>query len=498
MIETESLNAVIGLLYFAAIPLTVVLSSIIRKRYRRRIVASMMTTTAAPEGAFATAAATFPNGHDLQFETIRSGQRVPLRLKLGLRYLASGFAYALSLTVILFVLNEFEFLPIRTSVVVLSFTTPAVLLAMLVAGFRWYWVLLAFIGWTWVLYGIAPESNDIIGMLAMPSAFVALLLANPRMRTTTVPLYLGAIAFLIPMLFVLDVLYGVLLYMPTLPLIESLSPSLALGVFGVLSVALVVAAGVGFALIVLRLVGHLAAGSSELMMQHDALWMFQTLWMIALGWGTIGPPVLLYLLAFLAYRLVLFALRGAAASQPELLLLLRVFGKRSSQQSLARSHLLNWREKGPVMLIGADDLATETLDASELAAFLQRKIGTLFINTPADLEASVANAAARLGDGLYPMQDYYCRDNSWRPTIMSLMARAGRVLLDLRGFSADNLGVQFEIGQLAQRVPADRITVLYDTTTDVALAQQLFNEAWQESAGSSESQTDCIRFQVVE
>jgi hypothetical protein len=238
----------------------------------------------------------------------------------------------------------------------------------------------------------------------------------------------------------------------------------------------VLAVGIGGALVAVRLAARATAGSSELMMQHDIIWLFQTIWIIGLDWGTNGPVALLYLLAFAAWRLVLFLLRPKGDAT-EINLLLRVFGQRRSQTRLARGLLLDWRMDGPVLLIGASDLATETLDASELAAFLLRRLDRIFIGSPDDLARARTEGETRLGDGLFPMQDYYCRDDSWRPTVLTLMSRARRVLVDMRGFDPANRGIRYEIDALAARVPAAHITVLVEPE-GIEPAQALFTQAW--------------------
>lgn len=494
MIDADTFNAFIGLIFILAVPLTFVLSLIIRRLYRKGIVKAMMETSGVAEDQFPLTPATRPNGNELEFDIKAGGVRRRFRIKLGARYFLAGLAYAVVVTVVMFVTDGIEFLPVRTSVVVLSFTTPALIMGLIAAGLRWYWVIFVLVFWVWLLYQIAPESNDVIGMLAGPSALMALILANPFMRTTTVPIFLMSVALLVPLMFVLHVMMGVMLYgLPEFLVVYF--PPWATWVFTVLvSLGIVLGIGLIFALLAVRFIGRLTLGSSEYVMQNDVLWAFQTIFLIALAWGAVGAVALFYILAFAAYRLVLWILKGKGGVEPELLLLLRVFGNRKSQQKLSRGRLLEWRQSGPVMLIGSADLATETLDAWELAAFLRRRLGELFINSPQDLSEAVTGGGDRLSDGLYPMQDYYCRDNSWRPTIKTLMSRASKVLLDLRGFGPENRGVQFEINELSLRVRARDITVLYDDTTDMILAQNLFREAWGAGGGNG---VDTIRFSRV-
>lgn len=129
----------------------------------------------------------------------------------------------------------------------------------------------------------------------------------------------------------------------------------------------------------IRLVARVTAGASEFMMQHDVVWMVKTLWLIGLGWGTNGPLTLPYGFGFAAYRLTPILLRPRMSTN-EVSLLLRVLGQRKSQTRLPRGVLLDWRQRGPVLSIGASYLATEMLDALELAAFLNRRLLRIFFS----------------------------------------------------------------------------------------------------------------------
>ncbi len=420
--------------------------------------------------------ASAPNRSRLEFDVAPLPRRGRLRLGLATRYLIAGLAYSLVLVAIMFVLNGIAFLPIRFGVVVGAFAFTGLVMALYVAGVRWYVFALIAVLWILLLYLVAPQSNAVILMLSLPSLVLALLVANPLLRTTTLPLFLVSVSLVVPLILSLEVVYLAMQW----GVLDGLTPYLPSMVLGALYVALglsvVLGVGIGVALVAVRLIARATAGSSEFMMQHDVVWMFQTIWLIGLGWGTNGPAVLLYALAFLSYRAVLRLLRPSGEATA-MNLHLRVFGQRRSQTRLARGLLLDWRLDGPVLLIGAADLATETLDASELAAFLTRQLDSVFVGTPEDLATALAAGDTRLGDGLFPMQDYYCRDNAWRPAVLTLMSRARRVLIDLRGFDPANRGIRYEIDALAARVPADLITVVVEPD-GVAPAQDLFSQAW--------------------
>jgi hypothetical protein len=52
------------------------------------------------------------------------------------------------------------------------------------------------------------------------------------------------------------------------------------------------------------------------------------------------------------------------------------------------------------------------------------------------------------------------------------------VLMDLRGFSPGNQGCVFEINELLNTVPLDRIVFVVDGTTDDAFLREMFAQGW--------------------
>jgi hypothetical protein len=72
----------------------------------------------------------------------------------------------------------------------------------------------------------------------------------------------------------------------------------------------------------------------------------------------------------------------------------------------------------------------------------------------------------------------------WLPTVRTLIDASAAVLMDLRGFVRDNMGCIFEIEELFQRAPAERLVFLIDATTDRPFLEQCMREAWTKSTGT--------------
>ena len=64
-------------------------------------------------------------------------------------------------------------------------------------------------------------------------------------------------------------------------------------------------------------------------------------------------------------------------------------------------------------------------------------------------------------------------------TVSRLARDADAIFMDLRGFSPSNRGCIFEIEQLIESVPLDRIVLLVDKTTDVPFLERTLTAAWQ-------------------
>lgn len=479
MVNAYNFSGFLAFVFFLAVPVAAILGVIVKARYRKAIKREMMARSGAPESAFDVPQAIRPNRSTLEFDVSPATQRLPFRFGLAFRYLVSGVVFAIMMVVVIFAVDETEFLPVRFTVFVASFALPAIIMALYVANVRWYWILLFSVFWMFLLSLVEQQSASIAGIYVVPALILSLVVGNPSLRTTAIPLFLVAVSLVVPLIFSLDFMYF-LMVAGVFDFLLLILPVPLVSAFYVLTgLAVSFAIGVAFALIIVRIVARPSDGSSELTMQHDLLWLFQTIWMIGFAWGSAGAIVLSYVLAFAAYRVTLRLLRPTSGAT-DVNLLLRVFGQRRLQTSLARGLLLDWRRTGPVLLVGSADLATETLDAPELSALLTRRLRDIFIETPDDLKQAEAEGNTRLSDGLFPMRDFYCRDNSWRPTVLTLMSHAQRVLIDMRGFEQSNTGIQFEIMALAQRVPADRIIVLVDKKS-LQNVQALFSDIWSKA-----------------
>jgi hypothetical protein len=180
------------------------------------------------------------------------------------------------------------------------------------------------------------------------------------------------------------------------------------------------------------------------------------------------------LFPFLLGRVLRWAQDGAPPPAPRTLLLLRVFGDTARTERLFDRTATRWQRFGSVTMIAAPDVGARTVDPGDILRFATGDITTGFIKSQHDLARQLAAIDVLPDrDGRYRINEFYCRDDTWQATVVELIARADAVVMDLRGFSAERRGCEFELRELGARIAPGRIVLVVDASTDRALLAQL-------------------------
>jgi hypothetical protein len=181
-------------------------------------------------------------------------------------------------------------------------------------------------------------------------------------------------------------------------------------------------------------------------------------------------------LAYLMFApLLAWALKRAYARSlprpaPRTLLLLRVFGDTARTEALFDRIASRWQLFGPVTMIAAPDVIARTVDPGDFLRFASGRIGASFVNTQADLDQRLATLDNQPDpDGRYRVNEFCCRDSTWQATVVELIQRADAVVMDLRGFSVQRLGCEFELRELSARLNAEQVVLVVDGSTDRVL-----------------------------
>lgn len=72
-----------------------------------------------------------------------------------------------------------------------------------------------------------------------------------------------------------------------------------------------------------------------------------------------------------------------------------------------------------------------------------------------------------------------CFDNTWRLAVLKFVAASNVVLMDLRGFSKERKGCEYEVDFLFDNIEIDRIVFLLDGESDREAVEQLILERWE-------------------
>ncbi|HET6757157.1 MAG TPA: hypothetical protein VFH21_06050 [Burkholderiales bacterium] len=216
---------------------------------------------------------------------------------------------------------------------------------------------------------------------------------------------------------------------------------------------------------------------SDVQLLVDIWWLMIIFWECASLASNFGWRALFGLLAFVVYRgVVELGLKlwqiGYALPGESRLLLLRVFGFQRRTEKLFDAIGARWRLEGSVKMIAGADLAMRTIDPGDVIAFTAGRLKHLFVQDEGDLKQRLARLDQMSDpDGRFRVIEFFCHDNTWRPTLRALARTSDFVLMDLRGFSQANSGCLFELEQLAQHGLLARTLFVVDETTDVPLLE---------------------------
>ncbi len=180
------------------------------------------------------------------------------------------------------------------------------------------------------------------------------------------------------------------------------------------------------------------------------------------------------LFPFLLGRALGWAQRGAARPPPRTLLLLRVFGDTRRTEALFERIASRWQRFGPVTMIAAPDVVAGTVDPGDVLRFMSGNIAASCVTSQDDLTRRLATMdLAPDADGRFRISELCCHDDTWQASVVALIERADAVVMDLRGFTAQRRGCEFELKELATRLEPGRVVLVVDGSTDHALLAQL-------------------------
>jgi hypothetical protein len=340
--------------------------------------------------------------------------------------------------------------------------------------------------------GFSPELQPVFFLTLAAAPFMIPVLGfNRLVRGTVGPVFITfALLMTFGAIFVMDLMVLGLHWLALDAAIRDLFGQAAFRV--VISFALVAAAAFACVALLGVVWRYRRMKLSDQMFLFDALWLSVSICVCVYLMG--NEPRFVYLLGllpFVLYKLVLSSgLRHLVLSPEPLpnarLLFLRVFGSARRSEQLFDLLAAKWRYAGSVQLISATDMARSRFEPDEFLDFISGRFAERYIKSSADLERRLEQVSPKPdADGRHRVNEFFCRADMWQPTVTRLMASSDLVAMDLRGFTAGRRGCVFELGALIDHVPLQRVVLLVDSTTDMALLRQTLDRVWKSMAASS-------------
>jgi len=258
---------------------------------------------------------------------------------------------------------------------------------------------------------------------------------------------------------------------------SSLAPSLVIAVVGSIGCA-----SLGFAHLAWTAHQYATKRASDQVLVISQWWFLVAVWQSMLLVPSDLGVVLSAWAAYVVFRVVIaigFRLLRPPGEPPLRLLLLRTFGAQRRSEQLLRQLGAHWRHLGPVQMIAGPDLVSAALDLHEFLDRLRGRLDRQFIGDAEELRQRLGDVDEKPDpDGRYRVNELFCHDNAWRPALRELLARSDCILLDVRGFTPEHSGATYEMQQLAQLVPLDRVLLIIDGTTHHTFLRATLDQAW--------------------
>lgn len=502
------------------LPLAAVLALLVSisllKLYRRAVLKSMLvrtpsqtTESASPEASasldqrvrgsldLAVLDHASPIAAEPVAEALRLGVLRALR-RTATTYAIAGFSYAFVMAAAFLVAANGGVYPLWVLPFLLwVFAWPVVLTVDLVAAMTWraklatasaYFFVLAVLGTIHIT--MIPEFGwdgaAILWLLAnLPATVLLLAFLNRRVRAV------GPLVLTFMVLAITGPIFALVVAVSDegrLRAGSDLGAALGVGVDGVL-IGLIVLSLVAFGLagwLALRWIRtrYEQKKISDQSITLDAVWlMFGVTQPMSLVSFADAAWILSGLVAFVAYKVATragFLLLGREASRKSpKLLLLRVFSLGKRSERLFDAITTYWRHAGDIRLIVGPDLATTTVEPHEFLDFMSGKLARRFIDAPRTLDLRISEMDIEPDqDGRYRVNDFFCYEDTWKMALSRLVSESDAVLMDLRGFSRQNAGAAFEIDELINVVPLERVVFIVDDTTDERFLRQTVQQSW--------------------
>ena len=162
------------------------------------------------------------------------------------------------------------------------------------------------------------------------------------------------------------------------------------------------------------------------------------------------------------------------------LLLLRTFDQVTGISAL-QSYGMFWKTVGPLLYLRGGDLLSE-FSFKRLIQFSNKESRKKHvISTVDELEAAEKRFADMPSkNGSFEILSILCNDQMWKTAFAKFLNKADLVIMDLRGYTEENQGCKYELGELIKNFNLDKLLLVIDDQTDYSHLKIIINQQWQE------------------
>jgi hypothetical protein len=119
------------------------------------------------------------------------------------------------------------------------------------------------------------------------------------------------------------------------------------------------------------------------------------------------------------------------------------------------------------------------------------RIEDILVETKGQVERELSALSLKPDDELlFERQAFQCTDTTWQLAVRGMMDGADAVAMDLSSLSPTNQGRAWEIGQLLDRAPLSRVTLLVNDSTDLQCLQTILDAAARRVSAKSPNRED--------
>ena len=181
------------------------------------------------------------------------------------------------------------------------------------------------------------------------------------------------------------------------------------------------------------------------------------------------------------------------------LLLLRVFKPSGRSQAFTDRFSAYWRFCCAGLDDRRTDLAGAYMEPDEFFKYLRGRLREHFIADPSEAAPRVATLdRLRDPDGRFRVTEVYCTADTWRPTVLEMVARAGVILLDLREYAGTRRGTRYELTEVLRRAPLQKVLVLVGSGDDVTGLRAEIESIWRAVGGSRRDRAESLELTVLQ